>query len=109
MRSSPSCTIWPWRTGRPYQTGLNQATRRPSRVRRRSLVRPCTAARAGSVRPQAHKAPDGESPRVAEAAADQRKVGVKEPRADELAELTGCGDAAVRQDLDEADLGPQMQ
>src|SRR5437879_1270152 len=61
MRSSPSCTIWPWRTGRPYQTGLNQATRRPSRVRRRSLVRPCTAARAGSVRPQAHKAPDGAS------------------------------------------------
>src|SRR5207302_9973416 len=51
----------------------------------------------------------GESPRVAEAAADQRKVGVQEPRADELAELTGCGDAAVRQDLDEADLGPQMQ
>src|SRR5437870_9882060 len=51
----------------------------------------------------------GESPRVAEAAADERKVGVQEPRADELAELTGCGDAAVRQDLDEADLGPQMQ
>src|SRR5207302_11266246 len=51
----------------------------------------------------------GESPRVAEAAADQRKVGVQEPRADELAELTRCGDAAVRQDLDEADLGPQMQ